>query len=540
MRCAWCSGSSSGSHAPGCLLAAPPTPPSPLARIELLFLDANSVHVANALPVTQLRTLCKNACGAGALLMAVWCAGASEPHIRDAGITLFLSSPALVKAAQKREGVAMRGFPKAGVGACNVSLARVVAVTSQTLPDDADGDPAAIPIQGGRTPAPSAGGRTPAPSGSLLMPLHARSWPPLLMPFSATQTLQVPPTPLPPAAQTHQVPPSPPPFASLLFPPLQLQPTATPLPPTLVGEEAGVEASVEVAALAGVDAEVEEVLSLWDIENLRKPDGVSVRTMQRALELVLIENGFINSNTRHRLVAAMDTSHLVDPHGAVRREWSFTREDDMSVQLIDSGPKPEAADHVLRTAMLDTLLKRLKERVTLYGRAGLRSPWEAASEDEAATRDAALSTTGAALPRGRLLVVLITSDGDFLHHAGDVKSHGQRAVIITPVAVNARSVYHGLIQSDEHDVISWEAITARARSLSQTRVMERTLLERSSSPVLRAPFALSRSASRARGNSGGGGGMSSGGEGGGANAPVSGPSVSRVRSATPTRMMSRL
>lgn len=236
----------------------------------------------------------------------------------------------------------------------------------------------------------------------------------------------------------------------------------------------------------------DEVLTLWDSENCPRPRNVNLWSFQHALEHVLIASGYMADGTRHRIVASQDMARL--PGGvegdAMRREWTFVRDGDIS--MIDSGPKAEAADHVLRTQLLAALLRLLRERVGVFGRAGLSSPWEPPCDRERAII-ADAEATGTTVTRRRCLVVIISSDGDFIHHIGDVGEFGQRCVVVT----KAHGAYHGITTGGIVDSIPWSSLVDRAEGLAALRAREREMLQRGQLQVLRAP-----SRARLRGGSG--------------------------------------
>jgi hypothetical protein len=239
-----------------------------------------------------------------------------------------------------------------------------------------------------------------------------------------------------------------------------------------------------------------EVITLWDVENVPVPSGVgSLVELKAALEVELAKMGYmarIGGYTKHQLVMATASTALF---ANLTRLNLGTRPED--IKLVLSRPKLEAADHDLRTEMLEALQRRrdLQARRVMAAATALAlsSPWSlqvavpcASDEHEVGGSDHSYHGRQAAPPpppdardellnahlSGRLLVCIVTKDADFLAHvsafvclfvydADDMLSHtacvavcinpphlcallqvndvirfGQKAVVCVPVPLN--------------------------------------------------------------------------------------------------------
>jgi len=181
-----------------------------------------------------------------------------------------------------------------------------------------------------------------------------------------------------------------------------------------------------------------EVLVLWDVENVRIPAGVEdLHFLRLALKEQLHKMfgvGTTDTETEHNLTFAVaetrDPSTNVVASSALRPILQRMNRSSNGfglkgqVKIIDSAPKKESADHALRTALHVSLEKRREEvqksmLETLLAAAS--EPWRSVEELGGLFSKESRS--------GRLIVVIVTKDADFLEHVGDCLRSHQRVVL---------------------------------------------------------------------------------------------------------------
>lgn len=392
-----------------------------------------------------------------------WESEAAPPRCIGNSCVQFHASEALAAEIARRAGDKWRSWYG--------KFTFAITVRDSRLLDDADGGRGADAAGGGSSDNTSEEGGT----GGGGPEAPAATAPPSVV-ATAEATVLPPPTPAPAAAAAAHLG-----VAGLESPP----------PPS--------PAATAVAAVDAFDRDASrsltqpqqqhaaEVITLWDVENVPVPAGVgSLMQLKAALEVELAKMGYmarVGGHTQHQLVMATASTGLF---ASLTRLNLGVRPED--VKLVLSRPKPEAADHDLRTEMLEALQRRrdLQARRVMAAATALAlsSPWHQ-QQAAALSAEVAIGQTSAGswdqhrlhqglLPppplldareelyrahvSGRLLVCIVTKDADFLAHVSadgavflwsvpfyvslhfpqvnDVLRFGQKAVVCVPVPLN--------------------------------------------------------------------------------------------------------
>lgn len=177
-----------------------------------------------------------------------------------------------------------------------------------------------------------------------------------------------------------------------------------------------------------------EIVTLWDVENVPIPQGVgSLMEVRAALDVQLQRMGYlarVGGHTKHQLVLATANVSLF---AILTRLNLGVRPED--IKLVLSRPKLEAADHDLRSEMLEALQRRrdiqARRVMEVAAALALSSPWPVQEFDPEGGQAGGASAGGVGGPRGvpnpqealleahlsgRLVVCIITKDADFLAH----------------------------------------------------------------------------------------------------------------------------
>ena len=215
-----------------------------------------------------------------------------------------------------------------------------------------------------------------------------------------------------------------------------------------------------------------EIVTLWDVENVPIPQGVgSLMEVRAALDVQLQRMGYlarVGGHTKHQLVLA--TANVGLFASLTRLNLGVRPED---IKLVLSRPKLEAADHDLRSEMLEALQRRrdiqARRVMEVAAALALSSPWpvqEFDPEGGQAGGKGGASAGGVGGPRGvpnpqealleahlsgRLVVCIITKDADFLAH---VSSRGEGGgAIKRPLRVAEPGSYHAPAPVQVNDAI---------------------------------------------------------------------------------------
>jgi hypothetical protein len=188
-----------------------------------------------------------------------------------------------------------------------------------------------------------------------------------------------------------------------------------------------------------------EVLTLWDVENVEVPPGVQhLETLRLAIARQIQNMGLSSHRTTHNLHLATSSEALFT--ALTRLNKGGTGRVDSATHLHLSRPKKEAADHTLRTVLQLGLERRRSAQLLAVMRATSElaqcSPWDSASEQ-------AERALAEASKEGRLVVLIVTNDQDFLEHVGDVLRAKQRVVVcMNPKRPQEAAHYVSAVESE--------------------------------------------------------------------------------------------
>jgi rRNA-processing protein FCF1 len=128
------------------------------------------------------------------------------------------------------------------------------------------------------------------------------------------------------------------------------------------------------------------------------------------------------------------------------------RMNDGNIEVVQSRlAKPEAADHDLRTSVARGLDKARASYTAAMAEAAAAlmssMPWTESGDD-----DPSSVLIEAARTQGRVVVVIVTKDADFVAHVEDVLRAGQRVIVVASTHTGlagilaARTINGGLLQ----------------------------------------------------------------------------------------------